>query len=246
MFNRRPLPPLFFYLIFILIGFLALNFLGIFRPLRRLVEKSLIIPAQEKIYRGERFFKNDLGDCVLKNEREMAELRAQLTVLAEENKEQKRLLSSPLPRNWRFMPVKVVGLGEETLTINQGKSEGVKEEMVAVWGQIFLGKVVSVSEKMAQIRLPSFFEERLMVRAGGSLGLLIGRGQGKMRIEQILAAERVTKGDLVMTNLEGGDLLVGEVEEVIAVKGEVFKTAQVKRLFNPEELETIFLIKGRI
>jgi cell shape-determining protein MreC len=99
---------------------------------------------------------------------------------------------------------------------------------------------------MAQIRLPSFFEERLMVRAGGSLGLLIGRGQGKMRIEQILAAETVAKADLVMTNLEGGDLLVGEVEEVITAKGEVFKTAQVKRLFNPEELETIFLVKGKI
>jgi len=191
----------------------------------------------------------------LAGERTIAELKVQIASLTEENREQKRLLSSPLPRNWQFLTAKVIGLGDETLTIDQGRKEGVKEGMVVISGQTFLGKVVSLSEEMAQVRLPSFFEERLMVRivAGKdstgfprARGLLVGRGQGKMRVEQILTSEEVSQGDLVITNLEGGDLLVGEVEEVMVVKGEVFKSAQVKRLFNPEELETVFLIKGKI
>ena len=222
--------------------------------MRAWVEKILVIPAKEEVYQWQRFFKKDLGTCALKNEKEIAELEAQIAVLTEENREQRRLLSSPLPKNWQFLAVKVIGLDGEVLTINRGKGESVKEGMVAISGSTFLGKVNSVSEEMAQIRLPSFPEERLMVKIvakeNPSLiqgkGLLVGRGQGKMKIEQILAAEEVTKGNLVITNLESGDLLVGEVEEVMATKGEVFKTSQVKRFFNPEELETIFLVKGKI
>ncbi len=254
MFSSRKLPPVFFYLLFLLLLLLGLGFTGIFRPLRTLAEKGLIIPLKEKAYRWERIFKRDLGECQLQNAVEVAELKTQVATLREENQEQKKLLSSPLPKNWQFLPAKVIGLGEETLVINQGKNEGVREGMIAISGQTFLGKVTNVSESMAEIRLPSFFEERLMVRifkAQGTfslsgLGLSIGRGQGKMRVEQILAEEEVAKGDLVMTNLEGGDLLVGEVEEVVLAKGEVFKTAQVKRLFNPESLGTIFLVRGKI
>ena len=254
MFASRKFPPAFFYLLLVFFLLLGLSFTGIFRPLRALTEKALIVSLKEKVYRWERIFKRDLGECQLKNATEVAELKTQLAALTEENQAQKKLLSSPMPKNWQFLAAKVIGLGEETLTINRGKNEGVRVGMVAVTGQTFLGKVTSVSEEMAEVRLPSFFEERLMVRlvkaqapfSTGGLGLLIGRGQGKMRVEQILAAEEVAKSDLVMTNLEGGDLLVGEVEEVVLAKGEVFKMAQVKRLFNPENLETIFLVKGKI
>jgi cell shape-determining protein MreC len=255
MFAKRKFPQAFFYLLLVFLLLLGLSLTGIFRPLRALAEKTLIVPLKEKLYDWQRIFKRDLGECQLKNATEVAELKTQVATLTEENREQKKLLSSPLPKNWQFLAVKVIGLGKETLTISQGKNEGVREGMIAISGATFLGRVTNVSEEMAEVRLPSFFEERLMVRiikaqetisSPGGLGLSIGRGQGKMRVEQILATEEVAKGDLVMTNLEGGDLLVGEVEEVVAAKGEVFKTAQVKRVFNPENLGTIFLVKGKI
>lgn len=232
---------------------LFLNYLGVFGPMRGLVEKWLVVPVKASVYTWQRRFHTDLNSCSLKNDKEAAELKAQIVSLQEENFQQRKLLSSPLPKNWQFLPVKVIGVDNEILTIAAGKRDGVSEGMVAVDGTTYLGKVTSVSENMAQISLPSYFEEKLVVKVASSSadpvvakGLLIGRGQGSMRIDQILASELPAKGDVVLTSAEGGDLLVGEIEDVIVVQGEAFKTAQVKRLFNPEDLTTIFLVRGKI
>jgi len=77
-------------------------------------------------------------------------------------------------------------------------------------------------------------------------GLLIGRGQGKMKIEQILSTEGADVGNLVTTSVDNQDLLVGEIDNVFWNKGEVFKAAQVKLLYSSQELNTIFLIRGKI
>lgn len=253
MIKKLNFPKPFFYLLFVFLFLLLLNFLGLFGSLRGVIEKVAIIPLKEEVYRWQRILKKDLGTCELKNEKEISELKAKISSLFEENKEQKRLLSAPLPKNWQFLTVKVISTEGENLNVNVGKKEGIKEGMIAVLGESYLGKVGRVSEKISEIKLGSDIDVKLVVKVvsetdGNILGkgLLVGRGQGRMRIEQILLSENVKKGDLVLTNLEGGDLLVGKIEEITEVKGEPFKAAQVKRLFNPEELNTIFLVRGKL
>ena len=253
MFSKRSLPPPIIPLIIILVVIFLFGQWHLWGAPRTFLEKVLIIPVRQKVYNWQRFLKKDLQGCQLKNEREVAELKMRIASLNEENLNQKRLLSAPVPKNWQFLTAKVTAVEDEILIINQGSEDGLKLGMTAVLGETYLGKVSSVSEKMAKVKLPTFVDEKRVVQiisGTGELpsgkGLLLGKGQGKMRIEQILAAEGVAKGDLVMTSEEGGELLIGEVEEVIPVKGEVFKSASVKRLYNPEELETIFLIRGRI
>lgn len=221
--------------------------------MRNFAEKVLVIPLRQKVYDWQRSFRKDTGECQPKNERETAELRVKISSLVEENLAQKRLLGAPLPKNWQFLPVKVIGVGEESLILSAGRADGVKEGMTGVFEETCLGKVVEVSEKISVLRLPSFFEEKLVVKIVSERkdeivgkGLLVGRGQGRMKIEQILSTEGVKKGDFVVTDVDGGDLLVGQVEEVEEAKGEVFKTAQIKRLYLPEKLETVFLVRGKI
>lgn len=254
MLERKKIPSIFFYLLFVFVFLLFLGALGVLRPIRGLMEKNLFVPFRQELYDWQRKLGEKPEDCQLKSEAEIAALKAKIASLVEENTAQKRLLSAPLPKDWQFLPVRVIGLENETLTIDSGAKEGVQKGMVAVWGENYLGKVSEVSENLAQIRLSSFFEEKLVVRIVGekdkaqtlAKGLLVGRGQGKMRVEQILASEEVFAGDLVLAPIEGGDLLVGKVEEVIKPEGEVFKTAQVKRLYQLDELVTIFLIRGRL
>ena len=216
------------------------------------MKKKTTIPLKEKVYNWQRFFKKDLGGCELKNEKEISELRAKIATLLEENKEQKRLLSAPLPKSWQFLTVKAIGSNDETVEIDAGNNEKVMEGMVAVLQDTYLGKVSKVSEGISQIKLATFGDEKLVVKIVSTdssisgKGLLVGLGQGRMRVEQILFSENVKKSDLVLTNIEGGDLLIGKIEEVVEVKGEPFKSALVKRLFNPEELNTIFLIRGKL
>jgi cell shape-determining protein MreC len=251
---KRSIPSSLIYLIVICSLLFLLSLTGVIKPMRKLIEKALIIPLKEKVYHGQRFFKKDLETCKLANEKELAEMKVKLAALGEENKEQKRLLSAPLPKNWQFLTAKVIGLGEESLTLNIGEAEGAKVGMVALSGQSFLGKVSETSQGMSKVRLASFFEEKEMVRLIGKegerglvgQGLLVGKGEGRMKVEQILRSEDIKKGDLVVLGETGENLLVGEVEEVIQLPGETFKTAQVKRLFNPEELQTVFLVRGKI
>lgn len=248
---RHRISSQFIYLAGIALLILVLGLTGIFRSLRKLAEKQLIIPLKEEIYDWRRLRVAKEETTV--EDSKLVALKAELAVLREENAAQKRLLSAPLPKNWQFLSVRVIEASGETLTINAGKNDGVKTGMVAVSDNLYLGKVSQVSEGMAKINLASLFEEKLPVKIlptvgerAPAQGLLIGRGEGRMKVEQILAEEEVTQGDLVITNLEGGSLLVGEIGEVAAVEGEVFKTAQVKRLFKPENLNTIFLVRGKI
>jgi len=260
MFGKK-IPTQVYYLLAIFLVIFLLGLTGIFRPAQSLLEKTLVIPVKQKVYDWQRFSKKELGDCQLKNEKETAELKAKIASLTEENLAQKRLLSAPLPKDWQFLPVAVIEVKDETLTLSLGKRDGIREGMVALLGETYLGRVTLVSEELSQVRLPSFLEEKLLVKIVSSevekivsfpdqvtlgKGLSVGRGQGRIRVEQILSSEGIAKGNLVITNVEGTDLLVGEVEEVIEKKGEVFKSALVKRFYNPEELDTIFLVRGKL
>jgi cell shape-determining protein MreC len=103
---------------------------------------------------------------------------------------------------------------------------------------------------MSVVRLPTFLDEKLAVsivseknRLLIGRGLLTGRGEGGMKIDQIILSENVNVGDIVQTDVLGTNLVIGVIGEIIVRKGEMFKSALVKRQYNPEELETVFLVK---
>lgn len=250
--EKRKIPPIIFYLLSILIFIFLLDKVGALRFFRTIAESAIITPVKQKLFDWQRMGKKDLNSCQLKEQSQISELKSKVAALEEENVSQKRLLSAPLPKNWQFLSVKVIAFENEVLTLNLGASDGVKEGMIAVSQDTYLGKVFLVSEKESLVRLPSYSEQRLLVRIIASnnsfvgKGLLIGRGVGQMKVEQVISSELVKKEDLVVTSAEGKDLVVGQVEEVIENKGEVFKVIQVKRLYNPEELNTIFLVRGKI
>lgn len=252
MFSNK-FPQQFLYLLIIFLLLLLVGVLQVVRPVKSFMEKILVIPAKEQVFQIKRIFKKDLGSCILTNEKQVAELKVQIASLLEENKEQKRLLSAPLPKNWQFLSAKVINVQSEAITINLGKTDGITEGMAVLSGDTYIGKVSKVSEKISEVRLLSFFDEKAVVkiiseetREITGKGLVIGGGEGKIKVEQILSPEIVKRGNLVIITVESGDLLVGQVEDVSENKNESFKTATVKRLYNPEDLKTVFVLKGKL
>ncbi len=243
---KAKISPKFFYLGVILILIFLLGLTGVLKPFRKLGEKSLIVPLRQRLFDLRQFMVPGSGN---QTESRLLELEAKIASLEEENKQQKRLLSTPLPKDWQFLSVKVIGTENETLILYLTDNETVHQGMVAITSDTYLGKIAKISDLQAVVELPSFFDNKLSVSVFSqkdhaliARGLLVGGGEGKMKIEQIFLSENVSVGDLVMTSVFGKDFLIGEVSEVIDKKGEMFKTAMVKRSFNPRQLKTIFLI----
>lgn len=244
------IPKNFYSPLIILLVIFLLGLLGALKPIRKLAEKKLIIPIRQKFFDWRLSDKKNLGDCALVGEKEITELKTKIASLEEENRQQKRLLSSPLPKTWQFQTVKVIGTENETLTINAGSEDNLKEGMVVVLGDTYLGRIYKASQSMSVVLLPTFLDEKLAVsiiseknRLLVGRGLLTGRGEGGMKIDQIILSENVSAGDIVQTDVLGTNLVIGVIGEIIEKKGEMFKSALVKRQYNPRELGTVFLVK---
>lgn len=238
------IPKKFYSPLIVLLIIFLLGLTGVLKPIRKLAEKKLIIPVRQVIF--------DWRKCptVRTSEKETTELKTKIASLEEENRQQKRLLSSPLPKTWQFQTVKVIWTENETLTINAGSEDNLKEGMVVILGDTYLGRIYKASELMSVVLLPTFLDEKLAVsiiseknRLLVGRGLLTGRGEGGMKIDQIILSENVSAGDIVQTDVLGTNLVIGVIGEIIEKKGEMFKSALVKRQYNPRELGTVFLVK---
>jgi rod shape-determining protein MreC len=226
---------------------LAADLLGILKPIKGFFEEKLVIPVR-------RSFKPAPQDKSCQNfEAENLSLKTQVASLKEEIISTRKLLGAPLPQDWKFLPVKIIGETEEEIIIEGGKNEGIKKEMVAVFEGVFLGKVEKVSEKISKIRLLTDPDSKEVVKIIGKdslslagKGLLLGKGGGKMAVKEILAEEEVGEGDLVVVTVEGFDLPVGKISSVNYKKGEVFKNAEVEQEIKTRNLQTIFLLMGKI
>ena len=248
MFSK--IPTQFLKVLAVLLIIFLIGLTGLFRPVRKLAEKSLVIPIRQKIYDWRSLGKKE---SVNSETEEITKLKFQILSLEEENRQQKRLLSAPLPKDWQFLAVKVIGIENETLILSSGKDKNLKEGLVAVTEENYLGKIYLVSENTAIVRLPSFLDEKTAVSIISSKdgtvvgrGLLEGKAEGKMSVEQIFLSDNAQKGDFVKVSFLGGSLLAGTIDEVVEKKGEMFKSAIVKRNYNPQELGTIFIITGKL
>jgi len=241
--NRKS--KIYFFLLLSLVIFLA-DYLGFLKSVKGFFEKKMVIPVRE-------FFKPQLVDECQKFEAERLNLKTQLAGLKEEVVSSRKLLGAPLPANWQFLPVKVIGDSDDEIIVGGGDREGIKLGMAAVYEGVFLGKVEKVSQEISKIKLLSNADSKQVVKILGknslnlvAKGLLFGRGKGEMEIKEILAEEEVEEGDLVVATVEGFDLPVGEITGVNYQKGDVFKTAGVRQKIKTRYLQTIFLLTGKI
>lgn len=244
--------PLFFFLI---LSFVLLLFdrLGFLKSARGFFETRLVIPLKSKFFLTNKSkISPDVKSCQDK-EVEILNLKSQIASLKEENLAARKLLGAPLPSNWQFSLAKVVSSGEDEMLIADAEEKVIKVGAGVIAQGVLLGEIESLISRVAKVRLISSPESRTVIKIIDKenftlvgKGLLQGRGGGKMIAREILAEEEIKIGDLVVASVETVDLPVGEIMLVSYNKGDVFKTAEVKRILNPRSLETVFLIKGKI
>ena len=134
---------------------------------------------------------------------------------------------------------------------------------MVVLDNILIGRVVFVSQKTAlvetlkdnSVKVPVVIKKPITGQAEDfkkaasgvqARGILTFEGE-KLVVDQILQAEDIKEGDLVLTGgpVEGDwlpDLLVGQVEEVLGREALVYKKAIVSPLIDEYNLETVFVV----
>lgn len=177
-------------------------------------------------------------------EREVAKLKIENSQLKIDNQAMRRLLQAPLPPEWKFLPAKTLGL-VRYLTIDQGRKDGVKKGMSAVFENVLVGRVVGVSEKSAKIMLPTDPESKIAVKVGNVRGILVGERE-RLILDKVLQKQTLEVGSLVVTSGENevfpANLLIGKVMAIEKEERQPFQKAEVEPLIEYNKLETVFLI----
>lgn len=215
---------------------------GIYNTNRRISNQFYFIFAARYAAQESKALKEQIGKLLSEN----ADLRKKL---AEEQAlvSQERSLD---PHTYNLLPARPIGLGKY-LKIDKGTTSGVKVGQAVVFEDNYVGKVVAVSPKAANVELLTDPDSKVTAfsqnKDGQAKGVLVGQFGTEVLLDKILHEEKVAAGDLVYSEgleefLPRG-LILGRITQVLERVNEVFKQARVQPIFDVRDLELVFVIE---
>lgn len=227
---------------------------GALRPLKGHID-SILNPWKADFYsltkKPALFFeslrvKSETVKRVEKVKRELVACQLKVNNLEQENEDLRRLLQAPLPKNWAFLPAKVLGK-KRYLAVDKGDRDGVFLGMIAVFENFLVGKVVKTNPLSSQVALPFDSEKKIPAKTEkGARGLIEGRTGNKIFLTKVLQKEVLEVDDLVVTTGEGDwlpDLLIGKVKVTSQETKEPFQEVEIEPFLDYGRLMTVFLVK---
>lgn len=187
---------------------------------------------------------------------EAAEKDRKLRRLAEENRKLRQVAKAPPPQwvDGEALPARVVGRASqswnERLVVDAGRAQGVVSGMAAVSDRGLVGRVQSVTDSNAQVRLLSSEDSEMggRVQRTRSAGVIKPAEDGGLEIHFLDPDDGVKKGDLVVTSgLDGfypPGIPVGKVEQLFRPANEVYMAARLRPLPDLDKLEGVLLVGG--
>jgi rod shape-determining protein MreC len=213
------------------------------------------------------FFENvkDLQDTYVENKElrsrldELAQLRADVQTLTEENNELRDILDKKDSlSDYKQIQATVIGRNpdrwDELLIINKGSTDGIERDMAVITSTGLIGKVKSSRQFTSTIQLLSSTDatNRVSAEIVGSqtyYGQIEGFDAAKemLLLRKIPYEAKIEKGQLVQTSGMGGvfpsRLIIGTVEEVVPDEFGLTQTAFVKPGANFYDMEHVMVIE---
>lgn len=189
----------------------------------------------------------------LKNSQLEAEL-AKLNSVQGENDTLRQDLSFKKTRtDLKLTPAEVLSFSPtgqyQSLTINQGSRDGLKENQAVVSNGFLIGKIHQVATSSAEVWLITNRNLITPVVLTGSqtVGLLSGGVRGLV-VENIPLDTKVSVGESVVTSsLEGiypSGIAIGKVEEIISTPEDIFLTLRISTPADFGNLTVLFVVTG--
>ncbi len=259
--SLRKIFPFFLLLLFISLFLFLLDNFGWLSGVKGLVQKPFLV-LERPIYLVNQSISHSVKSVTrgadsqqiigLQTQlRQLAVDQNQLATCFEENEHLKKLLGAPLPSDWQFQMARVVGLTEK-MRIDKGRKNGLKEGMMVISENIYVGRVMVVNENDSLVQLANDPNSKIPVGikqpafAGiHARGLLVGQFGGKLLLDRVLQEEDIRQSDLVVTTGEEDylpDLVIGQIKEVIKGTAEVYQQAIVSSLVDYSSLRFVFVV----
>lgn len=185
--------------------------------------------------------------------------KIEFTALKQENEYLKQELNFLETIDYNYQIAKIIAqeslFGKKILIINQGTSSGIKEgDPVIISGEnktrgYYLGKIMNGSSATSKLRLITDSKSQTAAKILGqksTIGIIKGERGLTLNMELIPISEKIKKGDLVITSgLENKipeGLIIGEVEEIISLPGDLFSKAKIKSFIDFDNLKIVTVL----
>ena len=250
--------------VFLVVGILFLALGGFLRPILGVVMDPFV-GAQRWI--SERFMEvydfftlpRDVADLLQKNselEDEVSSLQSQVIQLQEQLREADVLYSlldfaRSRPQD-KYIASAVIGRDPSPflhyIIIDHGSDDGIQHGMPVVTQQGLVGKVDAVTASAARIQLitdpGSVVNVRLQNQTADAQ--ISGSVTGEVTLELLSQNTEMTPGEILLTSGLGGnypgDVIVGQVVEIITTENQLFQTALVQPVVDFSALRAVLVI----
>lgn len=209
--------------------------------------------------RASGFFEFIIEMKHLKEENEELKLQVQellaeneaLKDFKEENEILREALEIGLEKEFQLVLARVTGkdIAQDFISINKGAQDGISEGLPVVTQQkVLIGRIAQVYENFSKVLLISHSQSSFDGKVADSevLGIVKGRGNLRVVLENIPKKEEIRERDLVVTSALSGifpsGLLVGKISRIEKADPEPFYWAELSPFFNTGELEKVFII----
>lgn len=256
-------------ILFIITALILSNIFGISNFLINVFQKGFA-PAQNVAYNfglkiKSRFTSPSSSELEQENTRLKEKLKKYLidkvefTTLKQENEYLKQELNFLNSTDYNYQIAKIIAqeflFSKKILTINQGKLAGIeKQDPVIASGEnkthgYYLGKIINASSATSKFQLITDSKSQTAAKILGhksTTGLVKGERGLTLSLELIPITEKIKRGDLVITsglqNKIPEGLIIGEVEEIISIPGNLFSKAKIKPFINFDNLKIVTVL----
>lgn len=250
--------------VFLVVGILFLALGGFLRPILGVVMDPFISVQR---WLSERFMEvydfftlpRDVADLLQKNAKlkdEVSSLQSQVIQMQEQLREASVLYSlldfaRSRPED-KYIAAAVIGRDPNPflryIIIDHGSDDGIQHGMPVVTQQGLVGKVDAVTASAARIQLITDPGSVVNVRLQNqtSDAQIIGSVTGEVTLEMLSQNTDLTPGEILLTSGLGGnypgDVIVGQVSEIIAIENQLFQTALVQPIVDFTALRAVLVI----
>jgi len=218
-------------------------------------------PGARIFYNWGTIFKQltHLGQLTKENQKLQEELAqtsldyVKLTALEAENQYLRTELNFLTKARFKFQLANIIGrlsLNDQILIIDRGSLDGLKAGLPVTLAQgVMIGKIIKAEENRAYVELLTSINSQLAVTLSdlsGASGLLRGKTGNSLLMDLIPQDQEIKPGDLVVSaaleELVPAGLLIGRVENLTNLAGQIFKTASLAPLVNYQNLRMVTVI----